>query len=159
MTDACSFDYERQIRPAPFQLRFYSDFDYMQVSCTLLEYYELYHDWPPSKRKLIDRVKSSIADEGMRNPLIVEWYTQDPRWPVRWMTTVGNNRHVALHELGVKGCPALICFPTSIDTPELSGDYEELSFLAALARFDAAHPWWHSVALKQFAPCLIPKGY
>lgn len=156
MIDPCEFDLEKNVRAAPYELRYYPDFDYMQVSCTLLEYFEKYHDWPPQKRKLIDRVKASIADEGLRNPLMVEWYTQDPRWPVRWMTTIGNNRHVALHELGVKGCPALILFPTEMEVPELSGDYEVRSFLSALALFDAAHPWWHSRTMWKFCPSLVP---
>ena len=161
--DACAFDNEKLVRDdIPFQLRFYKNFDFRQVRCTLYEHKEVFGEVPRHKRVLVDRVKNSIAQEGMRNPLIVEWY---PRaHPVkqdfpRWLCTIGNNRYVALDELGVEGCEALVLYPEHPKevVPELSGDYEVLSPLAALARFDATYPWWNSHALRKFFPTLVPK--
>jgi len=157
--DPCAFDIERQVRPEPYQLRFYPAFDYRQVSCTLKEFEQDHGGIPEAKAKLVERVKGSIAKEGLRNPLIVEWYTEDPRKPLRWMVTIGNNRYMALDELGFETAPALILFPTNKTVPELSGDYEVLPFLAALARFDATYPWWNSAAMRGFVPSLVPCAF
>lgn len=156
--DACAFDNERLVRPEPFELRFYPAFDYKQVSCTLKEYKELNNgQLPPQKAKLVERVRVSIIEDGLRNPLIVEWFTQDHRYPLRWLTTIGNNRYVALESLNVKVVPALIIHPKHIITPELSGDYEALDFMAALSLFDAAYPWWNSKQMCRFCPGLAPR--
>jgi hypothetical protein len=158
MRDPCAFDNERLVRPEPFELRYYDVFDYRQVSCTLDEFQQDHGFIPEPKRVLVDRVKNSIAKDGMRNPLIIEWFTQDPSLPLRWLSTIGNNRYMALQELGVAAVPALVIFPTSVTgVPELSGDYETLDFMSALALFDASHPWWNSAALRGFCPSLVPR--
>lgn len=161
--DPCAFDNEKFVREdEPIEFRFYKDFDYRQVACTLYEHKEVFGEIALPKRKLVERVRTSIAAEGMRNPLIIEWYPK--AHPVksdfpRWLCTIGNNRYVALDDLGVKGCEALILYPkhpTEI-VDELSGDYEVLRPLAALARFDATYPWWNSHALRGVFPSLVPK--
>jgi hypothetical protein len=154
MIDPCAFDNEGLVRDLPFQLRFYPNFNYRQVTCTLYEHREVHGEVPPHKRVLIDRVKNSIAQEGMRNPLIIEWYPQDSP---RWLCTIGNNRYVALDELGVEGCEALVLYPLREITPPLSGHYEVLPFMTALARFDATYPWWNSETMRKFCPPLVPR--
>lgn len=155
--DPCAFDNEGLVKPQPFELRFYPTFDIRQVACTLREYQRNHGGIPEGKAKLVERVKGSIAKEGLRNPLIVEWFTEDPRKPVRWMVTIGNNRHMALEDLGMFHVPVLVLFPTSEAVPELSGDYESLPFLTALARFDATYPWWNSATMRSFCPSLTPR--
>lgn len=158
MIDPCAFDNEGLVRDLPFQLRFYPNFNYRQAACTLKET-ELLHGGsiPERKEKLVDRVQQSIARDGMRNPLIIEWMTEDPRKPIRWLTSIGNNRWLALDRLGVEGCEALVIYPLCEDTPPLSGDYEVLPFMAALARFDATYPWWNSETMRKFCPPLVPR--
>jgi hypothetical protein len=165
--DPCAFDNEAYVREDhPIEFRFYRDFDFRQVACTLYEHKQVFGEIPLPKRKLVERVRTSIAAEGMRNPLIIEWYPK--AHPVksdfpRWLCTIGNNRYVALDDLGVKGCEALVLFPTrpTVANPgnptPLSGDYEVLRPLAALARFDATYPWWNSHALRAVFPSLVPK--
>ena len=161
--DACAFDNEAYVREDhPIEFRFYRDFDFRQVACTLYEHKETFGEIPLPKRKLVERVRASIAAEGMRNPLIIEWYPK--AHPVeshkpRWLCTIGNNRYVALDSLRAKGCEALVLYPKHPKevVPELSGDYEVLRPLAALARFDATYPWWNSHALRAVFPSLVPK--
>lgn len=155
--DPCAFDNEGHVRPEPFQLRFYSALPMDAVSSTLKETLAETGGLPESKARLVKRVKGSIAKEGLRNPFIVEWFTQDPRLPLRWLVTIGNNRYIAVEELGWTHIPALVLFPTDKQVPELSGDYEVLDFMAALARFDATYPWWNSEAMRRFCPPLVPR--
>lgn len=162
--DPCAFDTEGQVRAEPYQLRFYPAFDYRQVACTLREYERDHGGIPESKVKFVERVKGSIAKEGLRNPLIVQWYTEDPRKPLRWMVTIGNNRYVALEELGFETAPTLLIWPTTSDMqplplPPISGDYEELPFLTALALFDATYPWWNSAVMRRFVPHMVPRCF
>ena len=155
--DPCAFDNEKLVRPQPYELRFYPALDLSQVSCTLLDYEKEHGAIPPHKRKLVDRVKGSIAEEGLRNPLIVEWFTQHPDTPLRWLTTIGNNRYIAMRELGRQHAEALVIHPTGTMVPLLSGAYGVLDFLPALALFDATYPWWNSEALRGYAPQLVPR--
>lgn len=162
MIDPCAFDNEKLVRDPPFQLRFYPNFNYRQAACTLAEFERDNGGIPEAKEKLVDRVMQSIARDGMRNPLIIEWMTDDPHKPVRWLTSIGNNRWLALDRLGVEGCEALVIHPTvngepDTQLPELSGDYEVLPFMAALARFDATYPWWNSHTMRKFCPSLVPR--
>jgi len=151
--DPCAFDNERLVRPQPFELRYYPMFDYKQVNSTLAECPTI----PQPKRVLIDRVKQSIACEGVRNPIIVEWFTQDDRYPLRWLTTIGNNRYIALDELGFESVAALVIWPQHVLTPELSGRYKALDFMTALALFDASYPWWNSATMRSYSPGLVPR--
>ena len=155
--DPCAFDNERLVRPQPFELRYYPMFDYRQVNSTLAEYSEEHGAIPQAKRILVDRVKQSIACEGVRNPIIVEWFTQDDRYPLRWLTTIGNNRYIALDELGKESVAALILFPTGVGVPPLSGRYDVRDFMSALALFDATYPWWNSMAMRGYSPGLVPR--
>lgn len=155
--DPCAFDNEGLVKPQPFSLRFYPAFDIRQVTSSLKESIVQHGGIPERKAPLIERVKGSISRDGLRNPLIVEHYTQDERYPLRWMVTIGNNRYIALEELGMFHVPVLVLFPTDRAVPDLSGDYEELPFLLALARFDATYPWWNSAALCRFCPPLVPR--
>lgn len=151
MIDPCAFDNEGLVRDLPFQLRFYPNFNYRQVACTLAEFERDNGGIPEAKAKCVNRVKQSIARDGMRNPLIIEWEQG------RWMVTVGNNRWLALDRLGVEGCEALVIYPLCEPTPTLSGNYEALPFMAALARFDATYPWWNSETMRKFCPPLVPR--
>lgn len=157
--DPCAFDNEKLVRDnrVPLQFRYYPAFDFRQVSCTLREFQRDHGGIPESKAKLVERVKGSIAEEGMRNPLVVEWFTEDPRKPLRWMVTIGNNRYLAIDELGWETCEAMIVWPTDTVVPELSGDYETLPFLVALAHFDATYPWWNSENFRRAFPTLVPR--
>lgn len=160
LTDPCAFDNEKLVVDQPYELRFYPAFDYTQARCTLLEHLERFGSLPTLKVPLVARCQASIEKEGMRNPLIIEWYSKShpmvqEDW--RWLCTIGNNRYVALRNLGVTRCKALILYPTDKQVPPLSGDYEVVSFMSALSLFDATHAWWNSQALRSFCPSLAPK--
>ena len=152
MIDPCAFDNEGLVRDLPFQLRFYPNFDYRQAFCTLAEFERDHGGIPERKAKLVDRVQQSIAREGMRNPLII-------RGDNNVVGSIFASLHtdIALDRLGVEGCEALVIYPTTVDTPPLSGHYEVLPFMAALARFDATYPWWNSETMRKFCPPLVPR--
>lgn len=155
--DPCAFDNEGLVKPQPFELRFYRALDMNAVSSTLQETLDEMGALPEGKERLVERVKGSIEREGLRNPFVVEWFTQDHYTPLRWLVTIGNNRYVAMKQIGYTVIPALVLFPTEIDVPELTGRYEVLDFMAALARFDATYPWWNSAALRAYCPPLVPR--
>jgi len=111
---------------------------------------------PPRHRANIDHVKDSIQVNGMRNPLTVEWFAPDPSREVDWYVRIGNNRLCALFLLGVKEAPALVIVPEGVEGP--SGAYELLSVEAALALFDAEHPWWNSYILRELNPDNVPRN-
>ncbi len=115
-------------------------------------------DIPPHNRELVDGLKESIDRDGLRNPLTVEWFdpyddrnNPNPYWSPR----IGNNRLVALLELDEVEAPCLVIVPEGVTGP--AGTYETLSVDAALALFDATHPWWHSYILRRLKPQLVPR--
>ena len=111
---------------------------------------------PPRHRANIDHVKDSIQVNGMRNPLTVEWFAPDPSREVDWYVRIGNNRLCALYLLGYTTAPCLVIVPVGVQGP--AGTYELLSVEAALALFDAEHPWWHSYILRKLNPEQVPEG-
>lgn len=113
---------------------------------------------PPRHREMIAEVGNSINIYGMRNPLTVEWFdpyndkvNAAPDWAVR----IGNNRLVALVIMGEARAPALVIVPDGVKGP--ADTYETLTVDAALALFDATHPWWHSYILRDLKPDLVPR--
>ena len=68
-----------------------------------------------------ERLKSSIQEEGVLNPFIVQWFTKPkPDWPKGYkMPTlaihVGNNRACVMNELGMERGPVLFAVPRSVE--------------------------------------------
>ena len=116
--------------------------------------------FPASNRQLIESIKDSIQVNGMRNPLTVEWFdvyndhedADNKGWGIR----IGNNRAIALMELGEMVAPCLVLVPHGVEGP--AGTYESITVEAALTLFSAEHPWWHSQILRHMLPNLVPRG-
>jgi hypothetical protein len=124
-----------------YLLRFYPDTD-------VLKYPWVWHELPdshlqPDQRKgtirtgnmdgfRFDRLKRSIAEEGVLNPFIIEHYRKDlPNGtgfydePVLAIRT-GNNRAEAMHQLGLRRASALFVVPREL-APALPDDpYEDI---------------------------------
>lgn len=118
-----------------------------------------HNNMPKPNRDMIDMLKRSIQKDGMRNPLTIEWF--DPHWDKpnegdpSWAVRIGNNRLIALLELGWRGAPALVIVPEGFEAPE--GTYEKVAVNSALALFSADHPWWHSYILRDLYPTYVPR--
>lgn len=153
-------------REQPYELRYYPAIPLDSLASPLTHAFKCQREYPPQNVKSIAAIKDSIAQSGMRNPLIVEWYNP---WNDResaaekfWGIRVGNQRAAALLELGEVNAPALVIVPLrSVSDPAPlveppSGSYRVVSFMDALALFDAAHPWFHSYILRKFRPDLVP---
>lgn len=139
-----------------FQFRHYKALPLAGLSSPLIDRLGK-QNFPARNRMLIDSLKDSIQVNGMRNPLTIEWFDPyddrnqtDPSWAVR----IGNNRLIALLELGVKTAPALVIVPEGVEG--LAGTYERISVDAALGLFSADHPWWHSQILRRMLPTWVP---
>lgn len=150
------------VQDQPYELRYYRELPLEELYSPLLDRLGG-AGFPQRNRSLIEGLKDSIQNSGMRNPLTVEWFDpygekhRNPRWSVR----IGNNRLIALLELGDAHAPCLVIYPHK-HAPEgfpvtaPSGSYEVLDFISALALFDASHPWWHSYTLQLYRPDLVP---
>ena len=150
-------------KPSPYQFRYYPSFPLMApvgdqvegLRSPLLTRMRR-DDVPPRTRRLITHVRQSIAKEGLKNPLIVEWFDCDdernnknPGWCIR----LGSNRAVALIELGELYAPVLLIKPYGVVAPRRNtGIYTIKEFESALTLFTADHPWFHSPILKQYIP-------
>lgn len=150
-------DGSEYVREQPFELRYYPALDLTQLYSPLLDRLRG-EGLPLTKRVLVEEVKKSIEKDGMRNPLTVEWFAEYQCDPSKetWSVRIGNNRLVALLELDRTTAPCLVIVPDGMDGP--AGTYETLDFMSALARFDAAHPWWHSYILRLYRPDLVPRA-
>ena len=154
-------------REQPFELRYYPSVPLLELASPLTHAYRCQRKYPPQNVAAIAALKDSIAQSGMRNPLIVEYYNP---WNDResaeekfWGIRVGNQRASALLELGEVNAPALVIVPLKsvsdpapLVTPPWSGGYRVVRFMDALTLFDASHPWWHSYILRKFRPELVP---
>lgn len=143
----------------PFQLRYYPSLQLDEVYSPLLDRWRGV-GFPHPNRLIVDALKRSIEKDGMRNPLTIEWFDPlddrnqtNPTWAVR----IGNNRLIAMLELGQSEAPALVIVPHNDVMTPLSGTYEVLPVDSALALFSADHPWWHSYILRDFYPTCVPR--
>jgi hypothetical protein len=59
-------------------------------------------DKHPKSQKMLERIKTSILEEGVRNPLVVY---QDSG---NYIVAVGNQRLQALRDLGIKTAPCIV---------------------------------------------------
>lgn len=85
-----------------------------------------------------NRLKDDIAENGMVNPLIIEWFAQGkdtgqgrrsgPCLAVR----VGNNRACVLKDLGVESAPCLFVVPASKEHLLPDGEYVRLDINSSL---------------------------
>lgn len=142
-----------------YQLRYYKALPLGGLCSPLLDRWK-HNNLPPPNRDMIDMLKRSIEKDGMRNPLTVEWFDPfndrpdgDPKWAVR----VGNNRLIAILELGQSEAPALVIVPEGVAGPDNAGTYEVIPVVSALALFSAEHPWWHSYILRELYPTYVPR--
>ena len=142
-----------------YELRFYKALSLAGLSSPLIDRLDRLEELPPKTRDLVEHLKDSIQVNGMRNPITVEWFDvyddrnqTNPKWAIR----IGNNRAIALMELGEMVAPCLVLVPEGVEGP--AGTYEEISKDAALALFSADHPWWHSWLLRDMFPNLVPRG-
>lgn len=148
-------------RAQPYELRYYPSTSLRSLASPLIHAYKCQREYPPQNIRAIEAIKDSIAREGLRNPLIVEWYNPWEDHPNAkekfWGVRVGNQRAAALLELDRDVAPALVIVPTNPPIPcHLSGTYRVVRFMDALALFDASHPWWHSYILRKYRPDLVP---
>jgi len=140
------------------QLRYYKALPLAGLCSPLIDRLNRGESLPPVNRELVDSLKDSIQVNGMRNPLSIEWF--DPYHPrtnpnPSWSIRIGNNRAVALIELGQTTAPCLVLVPEGVEGP--AGTYDEISKDAALALFTADHPWWDSWDMQHMFPNEVPK--
>lgn len=89
------------------------------------------HTMKNAECEFIRFVKASIEEEGMRNPLTIEWYDFDGG--VKWAVRTGHNRAASLILLGIEHAKAIVLCPDGVEPPP--GDYVELTPEMALCEF------------------------
>lgn len=81
-------------------------------------------------------IKASIEEEGMRNPLTIEWYDNldFTKGKKRWTVRTGHNRMAALILLDIEYAKAVVLCPDGVEPPP--GDYVETTLERVMSEFD-----------------------
>jgi hypothetical protein len=93
-------------------------------------------------------VALSIEEEGLRNPLTIEWFSLIPKEPPQWTVRTGNNRWLALtHFLMRETAPCLFICPANQKLPP--GIAFPKTPAQAVKLFDDQKVWGDSLILRR----------
>ena len=131
-------------RASEFIVRYYPEVDILQYPWVYFDRYEDYLPGGHTRTGSMDwsrfsRLKQDIADHGLENPFIIEFYRKDlpnagglRREPCLAIRT-GNNRAEALRQLGINMAPAVFVVPKMVQGSLPDGPSRDIPVDRALA--------------------------